>query len=80
MVADTDFRDDPLDQAEQIINRLFGAGLDINRALCQIDGPERMRLLRAVEALDEAIREVRALAVSSLPAPEPAIPLARPRA
>lgn len=69
-----DSRDDPLDRAELIINRLFGAGLDINRALCQIDGPERDRLLRAVEALDEAILEVRALAVSFLPAPEPATP------
>jgi hypothetical protein len=78
-VADVNFRGDPLDRAELIINRLFGAGLDINRALCRVDGPERERLLRAVEALDEAIREVRALAVSCLPAPEPPTPLARQR-
>jgi len=78
-VADNNFPDDPLDQAELIINRLFGAGLDINRAMCQVDGPERERLQRAVEALDEAMREVRALAVSCLPAQEPPTPLARQR-
>ena len=56
------------DQAQLIMNRLFGIELDLSRVLSQTtDGPGQECLRRAIDALDETIQDVRALAMSRLP-------------
>ncbi len=61
---------DPADafviQAGLLTERLSRIALDVNVALCDVDGAARARLERAVTGLDRSINDVRLMAVHRL--------------
>ena len=65
-MADGNSRGSTIDQAQVIINRLFGVGLELNVLLCQANGPTEERLRQAIDTLDDAISDVRTMVVSRL--------------